>query len=247
MANKETMIMYESTYRAIELLLTDDKDWREAVSGLLKYGFYDQMPESTNPLIQSIFIQAIPPMEKSKQKYATIVGHATKENFNQTRQIIEYHEAHPDYSQDKISIELGISKGKVNKVLQRYNAIPDDLTGKYIKKYLIPLGEEDIKIFEFDSDTFLNITDIDNNRGAEYIKQMKYKDFLFTPYWLMISDYVKTKLHNNKCNKCGVSTHLQTHHLTYDRHGYEHTKDVMENDLVVLCSLCHKKAHNIDN
>lgn len=130
-------------------------------------------------------------------------------------------------------------------VFSTTNIIITDSTDEYIEKYLTVLEKDDIKKFRLNLNTFLNITNVDNDKVADYIRQMQYKDFLLTPYWLMLSNYVKTKLHNNTCDECGAKTHLQTHHLTYDRHGYEHVNDVMENDLIVLCSKCHKKAHNI--
>jgi hypothetical protein len=82
----------------------------------------------------------------------------------------------------------------------------------------------------------------DRDVVAVYIQEMKYKDFLKTPYWRAISE---KKRHEAKyrCQMCNSEGILNVHHRTYDIHGYE-----MENmkDLIVLCDDCHKKHHDID-
>ena len=73
---------------------------------------------------------------------------------------------------------------------------------------------------------------------AEKIKLMDYKDFLQTPYWKTISSFLKIK--EQKCEICGNTHNLHTHHKTYDNHGYE--LEYME-DLQVICEACHQKLH----
>lgn len=79
---------------------------------------------------------------------------------------------------------------------------------------------------------------------ADYINQLDYYDFLKTPYWQAISLYAKY-LAKYRCALCGCSEDLVTHHKTYERHGYEHKKEVIKEDLIVLCNDCHEKFHNI--
>ena len=71
------------------------------------------------------------------------------------------------------------------------------------------------------------------------ILHMPYEDFLKTPYWKAISDYVKER-DSYRCGKCGAQKRLQVHHLSYQHHGDElHNM----NELVTLCRKCHKETH----
>lgn len=207
--------------------------------GLPCYISNEQLAESTGSSIKTIS-RAIKLLVEEKILWAGY--HYQTENSQTTKQRVlrifnsMSGECSSERALDEESESLRKHEDKV---------IIQNSTDEYIEKYLTVLEKDNIKKVRFNLNAFLNITNIDNDKVAEYIRQMKYKDFLLTPYWLMLSNYVKTKLHNNTCDECGAKTHLQTHHLTYDRHGYEHVKDVMENDLIVLCSKCHKKAHNI--
>lgn len=81
---------------------------------------------------------------------------------------------------------------------------------------------------------------------AETVNSLTYEEFLTTPYWNTITDYKKEQA-NFKCKQCGSNKHTCTHHKTYAHHGYEHTLEVINQDLVVLCDACHKKIHNIND
>ena len=114
-------------------------------------------------------------------------------------------------------------------------------TEDYIKIYLNPE-----KSFKKEIKTFEKFTDITNywnssnpDELADYIKNMDYKDFLYTPYW----DAVRSqKLYRSgyKCSLCDSNINLQVHHKTYEHHGYEHEN---LDDLIVLCGNCHSKHH----
>lgn len=80
---------------------------------------------------------------------------------------------------------------------------------------------------------------------VEYIKSMPYDQFLKTPYWKAIAAHIK-EVSMNKCHMCGCTENLNVHHKTYDRHGYEHTPNVMYEDLLCLCKDCHTKIHEKD-
>jgi len=45
------------------------------------------------------------------------------------------------------------------------------------------------------------------------------------------------ELGGNHCRVCGATEKLEVHHLTYTRLGYED-----DDDLMVLCSLCHREV-----
>ena len=77
----------------------------------------------------------------------------------------------------------------------------------------------------------------------EHICNMDYYDFLNTPYWKAISEYVKVKNHY-KCEICGKTGVLHVHHPTYEFHGRE-LQNI--NKLKCLCDSCHKIFHNKDN
>lgn len=78
MEHKDSTIIYESMFTAMELILTDDASWREAMTGLLRYGFYGEQPESGNPLVQAIWIQSLPAMKNAKDRYAKAVANGKK-------------------------------------------------------------------------------------------------------------------------------------------------------------------------
>jgi len=68
-------------------------------------------------------------------------------------------------------------------------------------------------------------------------KKMLYKTYLETSHWK------KTRLRRLsrdgfQCVKCEKKRNLQVHHLTYERLGCEHLKDI-----ITLCRSCHKKEH----
>lgn len=74
---------------------------------------------------------------------------------------------------------------------------------------------------------------------SEIITQLKYSDFLKTPYWKAISEFKKFKS-NYKCEKCDEVKNLHCHHKTYKNHGHE--LDHLD-DLEVVCKTCHQILH----
>lgn len=78
----------------------------------------------------------------------------------------------------------------------------------------------------------------DYEKVKDYIRSMKYQDFLHTIYWVSIAKKVKNR--DGVCAMCGTSLNLQAHHLNYENHGDEihHLEDI-----VTLCKDCHEKIH----
>jgi hypothetical protein len=71
------------------------------------------------------------------------------------------------------------------------------------------------------------------------LKQMDYKPYLQTEEWeRKRRDAVERA--RGVCEKCGSPDNLQVHHKTYERRGEE-----LPEDLIVLCSECHKKEHGL--
>ena len=118
-------------------------------------------------------------------------------------------------------------------------------TNAYIDMYLDTTNKWDSAISIEDMMSFISVANILNeDEIAKRIAEMSYDNFLCTPYWKAISDYVKHKF-NCVCKLCKSTDNLNVHHKIYDNHGYEHRMNVIETDLTVLCRDCHKKIHGI--
>ena len=67
---------------------------------------------------------------------------------------------------------------------------------------------------------------------------MPYQEYLQTKHWRN-KRYEALKRANHKCQLCGSKENLQVHHNTYDNRGNE-----KDEDLIVLCEICHAKFHD---
>ena len=74
---------------------------------------------------------------------------------------------------------------------------------------------------------------------GEYLPAMKYEDYLQTEHWKRISDNAKHYA-GHRCQLYNSSGVLHTHHRTYERRGFE-----LPSDLIVLCSKCHARFHDV--
>jgi len=67
-----------------------------------------------------------------------------------------------------------------------------------------------------------------------------YKAYLLSNEWKQIRIDLLT-IRGNKCERCNKkSNRLQVHHLTYERIYNEN-----QEDLILLCGICHQKAHGL--
>ncbi len=66
----------------------------------------------------------------------------------------------------------------------------------------------------------------------------RYEEYHLSPEWKTLKTKV-IKRAKYTCEGCGEADKLEVHHLTYERIGEE-----LMIDLVALCFVCHKKAHN---
>lgn len=71
-----------------------------------------------------------------------------------------------------------------------------------------------------------------------------YQQYLASDQWRRIRNLVLER-DGFKCRRCGdggraadIISHLDVHHITYDRRGEEHL-----DDLVLLCRRCHQWVH----
>lgn len=75
----------------------------------------------------------------------------------------------------------------------------------------------------------------------EYLKTMPYHEYLETEEWKFIRKMMYWRL-GNSCEVCGqAKEEMAVHHKTYERRGHEDA-----NDLMVVCSDCHRKIHHIE-
>lgn len=118
---KESMVIYESAYKAIGYL-PDEKSQLEALKGLLEYGFYDTIPESDNPFIKMIFVQAIPSMRSAKERYELSVENGRKGGRPAavpTEDIVKMKQ--DGMTNKQIAEQLGCSEKNIEKRISTYN------------------------------------------------------------------------------------------------------------------------------
>lgn len=65
-----------------------------------------------------------------------------------------------------------------------------------------------------------------------------YKQYLKSQIWRNRKEEFFSNPDNNYCQACWTFKRLQIHHKTYERVGNEDN-----NDLVTLCSRCHRDCH----
>lgn len=114
--------------------------------------------------------------------------------------------------------------------------IVGERTGEYIASYLDPF----MWTMTPEWDEITDTTGVDESEVAHVILQMKYSEFLETPYWSSISREVKRRA-GEQCQKCGSESDLVVHHTRYNHHGWEH---LHMDDLCCLCRRCHEAEHN---
>lgn len=135
-------------------------------------------------------------------------------------------------------------KTKVIKMQEaEYNSRRNEITTFVIENYLNPQcsWKEDIPQKEWFGRLESSLFNTDEDKIAEHIKSLNYRDFLNTPYWKAVSAEKRRKA-KYRCELCNNTGLLNVHHKTYEHHGYE--KDYL-NDLIVLCEDCHKKFHEL--
>lgn len=120
LSTKESTIIFKSYYDMMELLLQNDSDWREAMTGLLRYGFFSEEPRSDNPVIQAIYIGALPTLKTSKDRYEKAVENGKKGGRKpeiDRNQVFELKAK--GYTHQQIADELDCSKDAIKKILQK--------------------------------------------------------------------------------------------------------------------------------
>ena len=71
-----------------------------------------------------------------------------------------------------------------------------------------------------------------------YMSREDKKEHLRSLYWQQLKER-KLIQQDYRCAKCGKSTiHLDLHHITYERLGFER-----DDDVILLCRACHSSLH----
>ena len=122
------------------------------------------------------------------------------------------------------------------------NSERDNAASEFIRRYLQPK----VKFEKSDKQQFIERFIVNGEQFpvdvvAKHIKEMEYKDFLYTPYWRSIAMHIKDRS-GRICSVCGADkTNVEAHHTTYKHHGDElHHLD----DIICVCKSCHEKLHN---
>lgn len=72
-----------------------------------------------------------------------------------------------------------------------------------------------------------------------WLRSLPYREYLQTEHWKNMRAAALIR-YDYQCWKCGSKHNLQVHHLSYEFRGMETTEELM-----VLCSECHKKEHGL--
>ena len=131
MSNKgtnESMVFYLSSYKAAELMFSENAElWREAVSGLLEYGFSGTEPQSDNPLLAAFWALSIPSVRGARERYALAKEYGSRggrpSNITD-EQILKLKAA--GKTNKEIAEELGCSESNIENRITRHNRREDE-------------------------------------------------------------------------------------------------------------------------
>lgn len=110
-------------------------------------------------------------------------------------------------------------------------------TQRYINKFCNKDSDIDITDKEIQREA-LSPEDV-NYEAIQKHNSKLYKEYLQSPLWKIISSKVKWNA-NYRCEKCGSTKNLVTHHTSYEFKGIEF---LAFHTLQCLCSKCHEKEH----
>lgn len=79
-----------------------------------------------------------------------------------------------------------------------------------------------------------------NKTFKEEHPDIPYKEQLKDKRWLVFREKILAK-RGHVCERCGLTEHLQIHHLRYKTRHY--AWEYKETDVIVLCAFCHAKTH----
>lgn len=75
-----------------------------------------------------------------------------------------------------------------------------------------------------------------------YSDQKKaYHEYLTSPAWLEFRSRIFEE-RGRQCDFCESEVDINLHHMTYERVGHE-----SDDDVIVVCKVCHEAIHGIDS
>ncbi len=76
---------------------------------------------------------------------------------------------------------------------------------------------------------------------AKKYENLSYNQLIKLPEWKKRRNQILIR-DNYTCQNCGQKIHLEVHHITY---RYKYPWLSPNEDLIILCEICHAKIHNI--
>lgn len=119
---KNSALIYEGTYQAINYIPDADAQL-EAYRGIIEYGLYGTEPHSENPLVNMVYVQAIPYLNKARERYQKAVesgkkgGRPTQIDKERVQELKKN-----GLSLKEIAAELGVPENTVKSILYREGA-----------------------------------------------------------------------------------------------------------------------------
>lgn len=126
-----------------------------------------------------------------------------------------------------------------NKKKKKTNIKPIPKQPSYKKKLGPPTHDNPEAWIEERAKQYTDVPPRKRNRGYNrHVHTAEYENYIHSNAWRSRRKQA-LRMGHNRCAMCGSTTSLQVHHLTYKHLGHE-----LDNELVVLCVLCHRKVHN---
>ena len=122
-----------------------------------------------------------------------------------------------------------VNKNKPLSYKQNQNNIKDEINFYRVEEW---------KLAKFNDIEY--IKEIVNKYNFDLSKYGKYLRYIESEKWFILKNRIK-KRDKNKCTKCNSNLNLHVHHITYDNLFNE-----KDEDLITLCSECHKDFHKDD-
>lgn len=119
---KNSALIYEGTYQAINYIPDADAQL-EAYRGIIEYGLYGTEPHSENPFVNMVYVQAIPYLNKARERYQKAVesgkkgGRPTQIDKERVQELKKN-----GLSLKEIAAELGVPENTVKSILYREGA-----------------------------------------------------------------------------------------------------------------------------
>jgi len=212
----------------------DIKKFRSLMEKYGKTVFYSTLGNGDGKFLVEIDCSFIFHVEE-KGKPKKIIGFSRKNFINYLR--LDNKEFYCDVCQE---IDDFCKEQQQEKIKQQNFGMIISNTTDYIENYLDPKNTWNKEVNGYERFSLISTGHVDWHDIAKEIKSMNYKDFLNTPFWKAVASHCKYK-GKYKCHICNGSKQLETHHKTYENHGYEQFN---LKDLVTLCNECHSKFHD---